>query len=220
MRFGFSRGSATLVTMSNWSMLVTTICWRPRTERETVPCRGSTRSMKPSFCAASATGRTDTRSPAATAPRWPVESVFSSRRVAQWKMRPSSQRTVLTSPKTDSTRPRQQADSSTSKRTPKAGSSPPADCEPRTVRCRVRSPLPLMRSILQRVLLLETVRVELAGPIGTAGTAAAVLAELGADLSLFGHQIGLWSLIWPASLLLRSNRFGSSSRDGGALAIC
>ena len=109
MRLGFSRGSAALATISSRSMLATTTCCRPRTAREMVPCRGSTRSMKPSFCAASSAGRTSTRSPAATTFRWSVLRVFSSRRVAHWKMRPSSARTVLVSPSTESTRPRQQA---------------------------------------------------------------------------------------------------------------
>ena len=56
--------------MSTWSTLATSTCCRPRLVRLSTPWRGSMRSMIPS---SAPSGRTHTRSPAATTCRWSVD---------------------------------------------------------------------------------------------------------------------------------------------------
>ena len=67
---------------------------------------------------------------------------------------PSSASTVLTSPCTHSTRPCRRPCASTSRRTPKPDASDLTSSSPTTVRLRVSSPLPLMRSPCSGVVLL------------------------------------------------------------------
>ena len=68
---------------------------------------------------------------------------------------------------------------------------------------------------LQRRLFLKAVLVELPRPIAAAGADVAVLAKVGAEFLLFGHQMGLWNFNWPGLSIARSYRVGSSSGVGG-----
>ncbi len=191
IRFGFSRGSATLATISNWSTLATRTCWRPRTAREIVPCRGSTRSISPSLDCAFSPQRKSTRSPATTGLR----------SLGAERFQDPPRGTLIGGAVVGQHRAGQPED----REHAAAAADRQVDLQQHVKRnlgvAQLRRRLgrvnravaihfasaadPLFRF---RGLLLKTVLVKLPRPVGLASTRCAILAKFSPELLLFRHQ--------------------------------